>query len=231
MPSPARPYRSVPPLHRAVNLLSRLNDSQFATFLQEVRGPRAFDTEAARIDALTSALKFDQANDTIILLASCGFLYDRAHESAGDNRDITDITRDLLQFSGLWPRSDEQASALLQRLSAVLRSNPIRDQELKRHWLQTGILDLATAFSSFVDLRPNFAQDRQDITELLPVVIFNIDVQTESGDDRSYAFQLSETSLSQLARAVADVQLKLSRLRAHSVLANMIPKTDEEENV
>jgi hypothetical protein len=140
------------------------------------------------------------------------------------------VARDLLQFSGLWPRSGEDSGIAVSRLAEVLRSNAVRDRELKRRWLRTGILDIATAFSSFVDLRPNFSDDRSEISELLPVIIFNIIVQTETGDDRSYVFQLSDSSLRQLERAISDVRIKLERARTHEAFAPMIMPSNGSEN-
>ena len=222
MPPPNRPYRAAPPLPRAITLLSELTDSQFAAFLQEVRGKRAFDSDSARVDALTKTLELDQTADAIILLAGCEFLYDRAHEWAANGRDIIDVTRDLLQFAGLWPRPSADSGIILHRLSAVLRPNPVRDREVKRQWLQTGILDIATGFASFVDLRPNFSSDRSAITELMPIVIFNIMIQTEDGNEKSCVFQLSEQSLQRLEDAISDARLKLSRVREHPILSPLL---------
>jgi hypothetical protein len=82
MPPPDRQYRTIPPLARAIGLLSRLTDTQFAAFLREIRGDKAFDADSARLDALTPILALDNSVDTAILLAGCEFLYDRAHSGA-----------------------------------------------------------------------------------------------------------------------------------------------------
>jgi hypothetical protein len=111
-----------------------------------------------------------------------------------------------------------------ERVAALVVGNPAASRTQKRTWLRTGILDNAVGFASFVDIRPNFTKDRSDIVELLPVVIFEI--ETESNYDvNSIVFQMTGETLAQLITALDDVQKKLKIITDTPQFKALVPTT------
>jgi hypothetical protein len=68
----------------------------------------------------------------------------------------------------------------------------------------------ATSFSSILDFRPNFNEDRSAILELLPVVQFKVTTDSDDPSDTAIIFQMDEATLAKLKEAVDLAQKKLS---------------------
>lgn len=211
----------IPPLPRALKLLSKLDDAQFGLIRDEVSGPNGFSVTKTRSESLARQLNAASGSEIDDILASLEFLYERSRDW-GDDSDPIDVARTFLKTTNLWSDLGEHADTVFARLSELIKENPVVEKARKHSWLQTGILDNATSFASFIDLRPNYAPDRSKIEDLVPTVIFGIEVETSTGDDRSCTFQMSEAGFAQLKKTVDDIERKLAVMRTDSRLAPLV---------
>jgi hypothetical protein len=101
------------------------------------------------------------------------------------------------------------------------RTQPLTVRESADGFLH-GVLESATSFGSFVDLRPNYAQDRNSIEEFLPVIVFRVSTEADDGNERSYAFQMTPASLMELKSVIDDTFHKLSSLTNDSTLSRRL---------
>ena len=93
----------------------------------------------------------------------------------------------------------------------------------KIRFLQTGLIDTAKNFKSICDIRPIFNEERTEIKDLIPIIIFQ--VEFEKKDDRpshSVVFQLNEKAYEELKDSIKWIDKKLG------VIKNFISSKKEE---
>ena len=212
-----------PEFPAALRAIVSFNDVQFNTLHETVMGPEGFDVSVERCETLAKKLqaKLD-VRELVTLFSSLQFLYQRSREWVSQNREVISALREFLFFSGLQGNLGDNPQRGYDRLSKLLAKNPALERRRKVKWLETGILETATSFASFVDLRPNYTDDRGEIQEFVPIVIFRVIAESDFGDDQSYAFQLTIDGVTKLRAAIEDVEKKLRNLEADKSIASRL---------
>jgi hypothetical protein len=220
----SRQTRPYVPFPQAVQQVVQMDDASYAELQREVSGPEAFQITRARTDKLRSGLKMDNEADVVGLLAGLELLHERIHTVDGDDVDAKGNLKGLLKSTSLWPLLSEADERGFNRVAALVVDNPTASRTQKRTWLRTGILANAVGFASFVDIRPNFNKERSEIVELLPIVIFEIETESNYDVD-SIVFQMTEETLTQLIAALDDVQIKLKTISTATQFKDLVPAT------
>jgi hypothetical protein len=200
-----------PDLPEALKSIASLHDDQFKVLQEAVLSPDGFDVSVERCRSIAEKLKID-AQQVGTLLSSLEFLYLRSREWVAQGRDVVTALREFALFADLEKHFDKQSQ--LSRLETLLSRNPSLERRRKIKWLQTGILNTATAFASFVELRPSYTEDRATIEEFIPVIIFRIITESGLGEDNEHIFQLTPDGLVKLRAAIDDMEKKLKSLQA-----------------
>lgn len=192
-----------------IETISSIPQGVFDLLLKEIRSPRGFDHSASRISEFDDQLKGITVDKLQRILLSLRFLYQQVRAWQDDNDTLDSALQNLFD-SGLLPNRDNDA--LFSRLRVLLEDNLSFEREQKREWLETGILDNAVTFASFVDIRPNYDKNRTAIEELIPAIILRIGALSETGDQKSMVVQLTRSSFRKLQSAVEDIETKLKVL-------------------
>ena len=221
-----------PELPEALKAIVKLNEDQFELLRGAVSGPAGYDQSLQRCEELARTLNSDlELSDVWKILSSLRFLYYRAREWA--SRDMMEALREFFVIADLEESLGDDPKRGYNRLKELLSRNPALERKRKLRWLQIGILPTATTFASFVDIRPNFTDDRSVVEDLVPVVIFRVDTDTDINADRAHVFQLTIDGLAKLRVAVEDIEKKLASLRADKALLDRLHETsldDVEDN-
>lgn len=222
MPPRSRHLIGLAPLPRALRLLATLTQDQFEELARAISTPRAFTSDWDRAGDLAATLGVDDAGEIATLLSSLEFLYERSHTLPSDSSDPASVLQDFLRLSGLWPSLGSNPNAAFDRLRTLLAPNAAADRQRKRQWLIYGIIENASSFASFVDLRPNFARDRSSVAEFIPVVLFRVSTETDDEREYSYTFQMTHSSLLELKDVIDDTLQKLNALKDDPALASRV---------
>jgi hypothetical protein len=216
-------YYGYPELPQAFEIISQLSDTEFQKLRDLVTTADAYDFNAERVAIIKKELgKNLTAGDILQTLASLRFLYTRFRRWEIEKRDTTKALREYLSFADLQEKSGDDPERFYKRIAELVAANPILERRRKLNWLAKGILETASDFSSFVDLRPRFSDDRKIIEEFLPTIIFRVFVQSDRGEDRSHVFQVNADGLAKLKAAVEDIERKLEALKTdESVLPRL----------
>ena len=133
--------------------------------------------------------------------------------------DPETAVHELFEFIGLNKFIDEDVKGdLYRRVGELLLDDPAAESRYMVQWLQTGIIDTAIDFDSFVDLRPRFSGDLTTIAEFIPVVIFRAEVENDSGDTKSHVFQLTPDGVEVLRAVLNNIDDQLAAVRANGAL-------------
>lgn len=205
----------IPPasIGEALVPILRLPSEQFNQFLVAVTGPKSFDLPKEDIADLVKKLPTLRAT-LPFALGALTFLYTNlvraeSEEPAPlDPSVVQEILEDISEKIG-----DAKAEAA-ERLSALLSKRDAHEHYRKLRRLQSGFLPNATGFSSFVDLRPDYAEEGDDlsISGYVPMIQFRISTDAP-GDARRMVFQMTETALAQLKEAIERAESKLKAVR------------------
>jgi hypothetical protein len=210
-----------PPLPRALQRVSELEDAQYEALLAEICGPNGFSLAEPRVTAVAKALGSNEG-EVLDVLQSLDFLYDRCREWETDDEDYAPPLRSFLRATRLWGALGSSADASFDRLTKLLKPNPTLEQNRKLRRLRTGILDTAVEFASFVDLRPDFSKDRLEVRGLVPVVLLRVRTESELERDRTHAFQLTIDGVRKLRKALEDIDQKLGAIGRSAELERLI---------
>lgn len=204
--------------------LSKLPNTSFSILLTEVRGPEGFNRDSTRCSHLAQAIDLSSAADAFLLLSASEFFYTSVNKIKDTDEEIPDIIDDALgQFEEL-EEHPEEIDRIKERLLALVQSNPAVERQEKLERLQSGLLPNGVGFTSFVDLRPDFADDRSEINRIIPVILFRVSTDSDEASKSSYVFQLTEEALGKLKTAVEDAERKVQAVRLQKGLADMIVK-------
>lgn len=202
-----------------------MDQDSFSFLLKEVKGESAFQISDERCSSLKGHLGFTDNSVVKGFLLTLEFFYDRVRDFGGATEEPTKALEFFLERTGidkLLGKDEESRKFGFDRLLEIVEKNPFVENQHKRKWLRTGLLDNAISFASFIDLRPNFNEERSLVQEYIPIVIFNIELEPPLGEDKSFVFQLSENALGKLKEALNDVEKKLATLRKDEKLSDVI---------
>lgn len=223
-----------PPLPQALQQVARLSEPQFNVLRTAVLEPEGFDSSYVRSKQLARQLGGEiSARDVSNIMRSLLFLKNRFRDWEGLEGDTETAVRELFEFIGLNNFADEKTNReLYYRVGELLNEDdPAVEQRYMMQWLQTGIIETAIDFDSFVDIRPRFSSDSSTIEEFIPVVIFRAEVENDYGDTKSHVFQLTTKGVDALRAVVISIDDQLSAVRDHRALGlrPRIPTVSEEE--
>jgi hypothetical protein len=215
----------------SVETIARLNEQHYETLRDAISSADGYDHSLSRCNELAKKLngEFD-ASKIFELLVSLEFLYDRLRGWEVQERDADKSLREFLEVTGLFKKLETEKNGY-EKLSRLVAKNTALERRKKLNRLRTGILDTATEFSSFVDIRPRFADDRSALEELVPVVILRVTTESDGEKSaRSPVFQLSLAGVRKLRRALDDVDNKLKALKTDRALGERLnlESSDEE---
>lgn len=206
------------PMVSSLRDLSELDEAKFNALHSEISSAKGFQRDPQRCRELADKLQYEDASQAMLLLGSLGILYRRYKDWGAQGKNADENLKSYLQTTSLWRSLRTEPEKFFSRLSQLLERNLFFEKAEKLEWLRTGILEQAVRFASFVDLRPDFSEDRSEISRLIPVVIFQIIAISDTGDEKAYVVQLSENGVRQLEKATRDIVKKLNVVKSDSRL-------------
>jgi hypothetical protein len=117
-------FMGFPPLPRALERISELEDAQYEALLAEVGGPNGFSWADPRVHAMVESVGARNETEVLDLLQSLDFLYDRCREWETGDEDFRPLLRSFLRASRLWGALGQNADASFDRLAKLLQPNP-----------------------------------------------------------------------------------------------------------
>jgi hypothetical protein len=189
-----------------------MSEQEFATLLASISGPRSFSLSSDQIEDLQTKLPSQAAQLTFVLAA---LSYVSAHVSRMVDSGvlykeaISSLVEELDKDANWGPQKQQ----IIGRFSSLLHSElHKRYRKLKR--LQSGFVPNAVAFSTLVDLRPDFG-DGPELSLKGFVTILQMRVTTDASDpnDKRIVFQLSETALGEMKKAIDRAESKLALIK------------------
>lgn len=227
------PYYGFPPLPETLEYLAKQSDADFNTLRQAISGPDGFSRSINRCRQLARELGNEISTNTIFnLIISLRYLYDNSREWEEAGRDVRVALDEYFELTGLKTiLGDDVNDSFYDRVLSFIEKNPVVERARKRRRLQAGILDTATGFSSFVDLRPQLSEDKTEIEELIPVIIFQAETEAQEKEGtKTHVFQLTLESLKKLKDTIGDIERKLETVKDNPRLRAFLQSLSSEEN-
>jgi hypothetical protein len=201
------------------SLLKELADfpsNEFDRVLDEVRKADDLRLPKAVLERLRTELG-SNGRTAAVLLAFTSNVFDHLCDSSEfgiEKKEFLEVFQEILrgEFD-----DEHQAQLVFNRLEQLLQPWRSALRRRKKEWLETGILPTAIDFASFVDLRPDFSDDRMTIDALVPIAIVEIVTQSSPDERKSIQFQLGAKALADLKALVADIEKKLKAAEAIKV--------------
>jgi len=147
------------------------------------------------------------------IIQFCGYLYGQIHSRDVAAIEIPFVITNVLDTYADFENND-QRQEVIRRLCSVLARRQWADSFRKAQRLRLGFLRSAVSFSSLVDLRPDFSDDKKSVVRLIPVAQVKISTDDDSQDFKDIVIQLDERSLARLKEAVNEMEQKFSTLQA-----------------
>jgi hypothetical protein len=206
----------LPPSFGAIlKIIASFSDSDFEKLAAELNGIDAFDIDRGRSERIAKSIQSD-AETVGHIIQFCGYVYGQIHSRDLTAAEIPPVVANLLDTYADFENSDER-QVLLQRLRSVLERRQSADSFRKAQRLRLGFSRSAVNFSSLVDLRPDFSDDKKTVLRLIPVAQVKISTDDDSQDFKDIVIQLDERSLARLKEAVHEMEQKFSTLQAGSI--------------
>lgn len=227
------PYYGFPPLPETFEYLAKQSDADFNTLRQAISGPDGFSRSINRCRQLARELGNEISTNTVFnLIISLRYLYDNSREWEEAGRDVRVALDEYFELTGLKTiLGDDVNDSFYDRVLSFIEKNPVVERARKRRRLQAGILDTATGFSSFVDLRPQLSEDKTEIEELIPVIIFQAETEAQEKEGtKTHVFQLTLESLKKLKDTIGDIERKLETVKDNPRLRAFLQSLSSEEN-
>jgi hypothetical protein len=199
--------------------LQSLGEAEFAALRTYATGPHAFDLDEMRVRNLADEIKLG-AEATGHLIATVAFLYDQIGATELEEERLREVALQLI--TSLTDEEKFKDPVTVDRLIAILRKNPGADAFNKIQRLRSGFLKNAVGFSTFVDARPDFTADYQEIRGLVPVVQLRITTDSQDPTERSIVFQLDERGLLNLEKTIQTAKQKIDTLVGTPLFARLI---------
>lgn len=159
------------------------------------------------------------ASDAFGILQAANFLYE---QTRGWGKSWQPRLAEFLRIlpMGLGIEPTDPATVRITELCEPIEG---RERARQREWLRHGLLQNAVSFASFLDLRPAYSEKKDAIAELVPVVLFAVNV--DDGD--TIVFQLTVESVSALRTVVAEIERKLATVRENPALSQILAPTED----
>lgn len=208
-----RPSLPIVTMSDALGLVSSLSKDEFANFRKLPASERSFSPNKKAIASASTEVGLSVGN-LEALLSALGWMYDRLAEFTTDAERRDGIHQLLNALVG----SSEPADAeLVERLSLLLSPKPEHEHFKKISRLERGALPQATAFETFVDMRPDFADDLLSIRGYIPVITFFVRATSVDPTQRQFTFSISAEQFESLKDSIDRLSTKLSLLKAASI--------------
>jgi hypothetical protein len=224
-------YFNYSSLVSSVDMIVGLNEEQYTLLRAATSGEDPYDHSLSHCNELAKRLDGNfEAKRVFQLLVSLEFLYDRSREWEKRGRDRDKSLREFLEVTGIFEKLGSENNGF-DRLLGLIAKNAALERRTKLKFLRTGVLATATAFTSFVDIRPRFAEDRSALEELVPVVILRVTTEEDGEEsERSPVFQLNLSGVQKLRVALDDVEKKLKALKEDRFIGERLnlDASDEE---
>ncbi|MGJ0506068.1 MAG: hypothetical protein ACR652_02830 [Methylocystis sp.] len=206
-----------PTVNDAFSFFLELNGSELALLKSEVQGPDSLDFDQERCARLAKQLNTDSETVTIVL-GTIGYLYSHIHSRTGDV-PFDQKLRALVDGFAEGENSNK-TDEIVAVLAPLLEKNDTLDNHRKAQRLKVGVLDNAIGFSSFVDVRPMFSDEKTEILGFVPVIQFRIALDQNADSEKSIVFQLDEANLKRLKDAVDAIEKKIATLKASTLFSD-----------
>jgi hypothetical protein len=210
-----------------LTMTMELSGEQFDVLEKDIRSPEAFEATDGRSARLAKILGLDQEK-VGYLLSFLGFVYHRLQDEGGlEKAGGLEALFPAIAFEPDNGQSEADHSVsvgrLRKRLSRIAEFNEYAELRTKVDRLKDGFLPNAVAFSSFVDLRPVFDEDRESYKGFVLTTQLRISTeQVDKAQGASFVVQLTPQAIYKLADAVADAKKKLALLQSDDFLAPRI---------
>jgi hypothetical protein len=201
---------STPSFGDVLSIIASLSDDAFQRFSSEIGGENAFDLDLDRCERISRDLGTD--TDTVAqVIHLCGYLYGQIHSRSVMREEIPTILGEFLdEYSEI--EDNELRRNLIERMSKLLARRESADAFRKAQRLRVGFLKNALSFASFVDLRPDFNEEKNSVQRLIPVAQFRITTDSNVPEYKDIVIQLDERSVRRLKDAVVEVERKFATL-------------------
>jgi hypothetical protein len=202
-----------PPLPSALRQLTNLKESQVEILYQGVE-ETGFSRLLNRCKSISKKLDGElKPKEVFQIFGAIRFLYDRCRAWEAQRGEYKEQLKEFLELSGLSGELGEDFEGPgFQRIVKLVAKNRIVEKNRKINWLKTGILDTAVEFSSRVELRPRFSEDRKQVEDLIPGIVLQILIERSGGDEKTQVFQLTKEGLSKLRKSIEDIEKKIEVL-------------------
>ena len=197
--------------HQFVNYLNKLDEPQLDSLINHLESNPTFDSDYISVLSLSEKLDLnaEQQRDLEFTIKLFSYFYsiarDIENENANNQESAKDIFYDIFSKENLDGTKSDKIWRVLKRRRDV-------NKQVKMEWLSSGLIESATGFFSFVDLRPCYSEDGQSIEEYIPISLFKVDVENDYGENKGFVFQLTESGVQSLKEAVDDLVNKLNIL-------------------
>jgi hypothetical protein len=190
--------------------IGALNESEYEE-LKQFTNAVGFNPKPSEIAKLKINSR-ETSVDKKFLLAALAFLHERLTDMTADFSESDGVLQKFVDdvFEDARPDQVDKKTITLQRLKSLLEASAEHTALLKRKRLTAGFLPNATTFSSFVDLRPNFAdEDLSKANGYVPMIQFRIRTDSATPGLKSFVFQMDVDALEELKKAIDRVEKKL----------------------
>jgi hypothetical protein len=198
-----------------VGEIGSLSDQAYETLRADVEGEDAFTSDTVRCQRLSPLLEL-APEDVGLVLAALEFLYERIKNLQPSKQASEMIRRFVDGFEEVKLTPDVRAK-LIDRLIELTAQKERVELARKIRRLRTGFLDNATAFSTFVDLRPDFNSDYESVRSLVPIIQLMISTDSDDPARQHFVFQMDERRLAGLKDVLDKAEKKLKTLQTKGV--------------
>lgn len=198
-------------MHDVVSAIGQMDDEQYHRLLAAI-GSQSFYFRESSLPVLAASIGIT-VPDLKNILDVLRFAFQRLGELSGDDeRRLADIAEFVDSLQGYDDLAADSA-VVKQRLAELLRPSDVHRSREKISRLEAGFLPDLTNISTFVDLRPNFDNDLNEIDGFLPVVTLNIQTNSSNPLIRSITLNLPLSSIEEVISSVERLNRKVTKIR------------------
>lgn len=206
--------------------VAEFDDKQFVELVQATSGPEGLSADKERCEKLASEIGVPPAA-VGYLLSALNFVYSAlpaatehgSPDSVGLNNILNGIDFNI---------DSDRLDKIRSRIRTLLIDNTNISRYKKLVRLRDGFIRSAISFSSFVDLRPNFDEEKTVISSVIPIVQFRVRTNSSVDAEENIVFQMDRKAVRRLKEAVDYVSRKLDAIDASDFLINKIDEFDRE---
>jgi hypothetical protein len=207
----------------AIRPIAEIPDEGVNALASALSTPQSFSLTEDQLNVLSE--KIPGVNLTF-LVGALSYLYshvERMTKKGASFQDTIKALVDELSEDAKWSDKNE----VIARLSSLLKPNPIHASHRKLQRLRSGFIPNATDFASFVDVRPDFeGAETLSINHYLLMIQFRVATDAPSGENRRLVFQMTESKLADLKKAVERAEAKIRAIRNEPQL--LLKMADEQ---